>query len=89
MVYYIYREGSGQWRWRLVDGKGMAVVNSEERYAERTQCAAAVELLRASSVAPVCLLPVHETDRPSEGVPEAYEERAPAAVSRTAAPLLH
>jgi len=56
MVYYIYREKSGYWRWRLIDARGMSIVNSEEHYTDEVQCSAAVELIRTSGLAPVCVL---------------------------------
>ena len=59
MVYYIYREKSGYWRWRLIDAKGMTIVDSGEHYDEEQHCAAAVELIKTSSLAPVCVLKKH------------------------------
>jgi uncharacterized protein YegP (UPF0339 family) len=55
-VYYIYKEQTGYWRWRLIDGKGMTIVNSAEHYAIEDQCLAAVQLIKQSGLAPVCVL---------------------------------
>jgi uncharacterized protein YegP (UPF0339 family) len=56
MVYYVYREREGSWRWRRIAARGMTIVSSEERYAAEEDCAAAVRLMKTSGPAPVCVL---------------------------------
>ncbi len=72
MVYYIYEEKSGYWRWRLIDGKGMSIINSDEHYPDEQQCSAAVELIKTSGLAPVCVLR-HGTTDAARGNPRIQE----------------
>lgn len=53
MAYYIYRDVNSQWRWRLVAGNGKQIANSGEGYYNKTDCLAAINLVKGSSTAPV------------------------------------
>jgi uncharacterized protein YegP (UPF0339 family) len=53
MVYYVYKGRDSQWRWRLVAGNGRIIADSSEGYWNKTDCLAAIELVKASRPAPV------------------------------------
>jgi len=53
MAYYIYKDVSGYWRWRLLAGNNRIIANSGEGYHNKTDCYAAIDLVKGSSRAPV------------------------------------
>jgi uncharacterized protein len=53
MVYYLYRDGDNQWRWRLVAANNRIIANSGEGYHNEADCLAAINLVKGSSSAPV------------------------------------
>jgi uncharacterized protein YegP (UPF0339 family) len=52
-TYYIYKDVSGQWRWRYVSSNGKTIAVSSEAYWNKSDCRAAVEIMRNSGSSPV------------------------------------
>ena len=55
MTFFIYRDTVRQWRWRLVIN-GWVIANSGEGYRERSECLAAIEVVKGSAEAAVANL---------------------------------
>lgn len=53
MVYYIYKDASGYWRWRLRAANNRIIADSGESYVNKSDCLHAINLVKGSSVAPV------------------------------------
>ena len=53
MAYYLYKDGSGQFRWRLQAGNNRIIANSGEAYHNKQDCLAAINLVKGSGTAPV------------------------------------
>lgn len=53
MYYKMYKDVSGQWRWRLVAGNARIIADSGESYWNKSDCLAAINLVKGSSSAPV------------------------------------
>ena len=53
MTYYIYRDQSGYWRWRLVAANNRIIANSGEGYHNKSDCLHAINLVKSSGSAPV------------------------------------
>jgi uncharacterized protein len=53
MKYIMYKDTTGQWRWRLVAANGRIIANSGESYANKQDCIAAIALVKTSGNAPV------------------------------------
>lgn len=53
MVYYVYRDVSGYWRWRLVASNGRKIADSGEGYVNKQDCLAGITLTKGSGSAPV------------------------------------
>ena len=53
MYYEVYKDASGEWRWRLWAANNKIIANSGEGYVNRTDCLAAIELVKSSKDAPV------------------------------------
>lgn len=53
MEYHIYRDANSHWRWYLLSGNNRKIANSGEGYFNRSDCLAAVTLVKGSSTAPV------------------------------------
>lgn len=53
MVYLVYRDRAGQWRWNLTAANGRKLADSGESYFNKQDCLAAVNLVKGSSQAPV------------------------------------
>jgi uncharacterized protein len=53
MYYEIYKDASGQWRWRLWAANYRIIANSGEGYYNRTDCEHAISLVKQSNNAPV------------------------------------
>lgn len=53
MSYTVYKDVAGQFRWRLNAANGKIVANSGEGYWNKADCLHAINLVKASSAAPV------------------------------------
>jgi uncharacterized protein YegP (UPF0339 family) len=53
MVYVVYRDRAGQWRWNLTSTNGRKLADSGEGYFNKQDCLSAVNLVKGSSLAPV------------------------------------
>ena len=53
MVYLVYRDRAGQWRWNLTAVNGRKLADSGEGYFNKQDCLAAVNRVKGSSSAPV------------------------------------
>jgi uncharacterized protein YegP (UPF0339 family) len=53
MVYWVYRDTSLQYRWRLRASNQRIIAISGEGYHNRTDCIAAIELVKNSRDAPI------------------------------------
>jgi uncharacterized protein YegP (UPF0339 family) len=53
MAYYVYKDSSGLWRWRLRAANGKIIADSGEAYFNKSDCLAGIQLVKGSSAAPV------------------------------------
>ena len=53
MAYFIRRDATGQWRWRLRATNNRIVAESGEAYRNRADCEAAIVLVKGSAMSPV------------------------------------
>jgi uncharacterized protein YegP (UPF0339 family) len=53
MNYYIRRDATGQWRWRLRAANHRIIAESGEAYHNRADCLAAIALVKGSASTPV------------------------------------
>lgn len=53
MTYYIRRDATGQWRWRLRASNNRIIAESGEGYFNRSDCEAAIELVKGAAHAPL------------------------------------
>lgn len=53
MVYQIYRDANGQWRWRLVAANQRIIANSGEGYFNKADCIHAINLVAGSTGTPI------------------------------------
>jgi uncharacterized protein YegP (UPF0339 family) len=53
MSYSVYKDATGQWRWRLVAANNRIVADSGESYHNKQDCLSAIELIKNSKNAPV------------------------------------
>lgn len=53
MYFVLYRDNSFQWRWRLVAANNRIIADSAESYWNKADAQAGINLVKASSGAPV------------------------------------
>ena len=53
MAYHLYRDVQGAWRWFLSASNGRKIANSGEGYLNKSDCLAAIGLVRGSGTAPI------------------------------------
>jgi uncharacterized protein YegP (UPF0339 family) len=53
MKYKVYKDCSGEWRWRLVASNGRTLADSGEGYRDKRDCLAGIESVKGSKDAPV------------------------------------
>ncbi len=53
MKYKVYKDKSGEWRWRLVASNGRTLADSGEGYRNKQDCLNAIEQVKGSKDAPV------------------------------------
>lgn len=53
MKYSVYVDPNGHYRWRLQAANNRIIANSGEGYYNRSDCEAAIALVKASGSAPV------------------------------------
>ena len=53
MIFYIYHDAAGEWRWRLRAKNKKTVAISGEGYASQKDCEEAIKLVREAADAPV------------------------------------
>jgi uncharacterized protein YegP (UPF0339 family) len=53
MAYYVYKDVSGYWRWNLKAANNRIIADSGESYVNKTDCLAAIQLVKNSKDAPV------------------------------------
>lgn len=53
MIYYVYRDAAGYWRWYLMAANNRKIAESGESYWNKSDCLAAINLVKGSSDAPV------------------------------------
>lgn len=53
MRFELYRDGVGEWRWRLRVQNGNVVADSGEGYRHRADCEHAIGLVRGCAEAPL------------------------------------
>ena len=56
MTYYMYKDTAGQWRWYLKAANGRKIADSGEGYHNKSDCEAAINLVKSSATAPVVSL---------------------------------
>jgi uncharacterized protein len=53
VVYQVYEDDAGDWRWRLKADNGNILADSGEGYVRKTDCYAGIAKVKASEGAPV------------------------------------
>ena len=53
MRYYIYKDNSNQWRWRLLAANNRTIADSGESYYNKQDCLSGIGLVKGSYLAPV------------------------------------
>ena len=53
LMYRVYKDVEGEWRWRLKARNNRTVADSGEGYHNRGDCLAAIGLVKSSAEAPV------------------------------------
>ena len=53
MRFELYKDGSGDWRWRLRTQNGNVVADSAEGYRHRADCERGIEIVRSASAATI------------------------------------
>jgi uncharacterized protein YegP (UPF0339 family) len=53
MVYHVYKDAVSQYRWYLLAANNRKIANSGEGYNNRSDCIAAINLVKGSGSAPV------------------------------------
>lgn len=53
MEYQVYKDVSGEYRWRLVAANGRRIADSGEGYINKSDCLSAITLVKGSTNAPV------------------------------------
>jgi uncharacterized protein len=53
MAYWMFKDTSGQWRWRLVAANNRIIAVSGESYWNKQDCRSAISLVQSSAAAPV------------------------------------
>jgi uncharacterized protein len=64
--YEIYKDATGQYRWRYWAGNGRKIADSGESYFNKADCQRGIEIMKASANSPV------EDSTVSRGVPNRY-----------------
>lgn len=53
MIYHLYKDAAGYWRWRLVAANNRIIANSGEGYVNKADCIHAIDLVKGSASVPV------------------------------------
>ena len=53
MVYIVYKDRSGQWRWQLVANNSKIIADSGEGYFNKADCLHGIALNKSSATAQV------------------------------------
>ena len=53
MKFHVYKDSSGEWRWRLRAANGNVLADSGEGYSSKQDCKAGIALIKGSANAPV------------------------------------
>lgn len=53
MFYYLYTDASRQWRWTLYAVNNKKIADSGESYHNKSDCIAAINLVKGSGGAPI------------------------------------
>jgi uncharacterized protein YegP (UPF0339 family) len=53
MKYQLYKDSTGQWRWKLLATNNRKIADSGESYVNKQDCLAAINLVKGSANAPV------------------------------------
>jgi uncharacterized protein YegP (UPF0339 family) len=51
--YQLYRDTQNYWRWRYVASNGRTIAVSSEAYHNRSDCIAAIDIMRGSGGDPI------------------------------------
>ncbi len=58
MMFYIYRDEDGYWRWRLATARNQVLAESPRAYHRKDDCRAIIQLVRNCGIAQVHEIPV-------------------------------
>ncbi len=53
MIYYLYKDSRGEWRWRLEAANGNTLADSGEGYKNQTDCVNCIHSVQASGDAKI------------------------------------
>ena len=53
MYFEMYKDASGQWRWRVYAQNGRMIADSGESYHNKADCEHAISLVKGCASAPV------------------------------------
>jgi len=60
MKFHIFKDGKGEFRWRLRAANGKTIADSGEGYKDEKDCRAGIALVQSASTAPI------EVDKPAK-----------------------
>lgn len=53
MKYHVYKDSSGEWRWRLKAANGQIIADSGQGYSSKSSCKEGIDLVKDSADADV------------------------------------
>lgn len=53
MKYHVYKDSSGEWRWRLKAANGQIIADSGQGYSSKRDCKEGIDLVKGSANADV------------------------------------
>lgn len=65
MMFEIYKDKAGEWRWRLRAHNGRIIADSSEGYSDRNSCERGIDLVRQLSATGVVVLDDDESTPPT------------------------
>ena len=58
MMFYVYRDEDGHWRWRLMTASKQVLAECPRAYHQKDDCRAAIQLVKNCGVARVHEIPI-------------------------------
>ena len=52
-MYIVYKDATGNWRWRYKASNGNIIADSGEGYRNKADCLRGIEIMKGSATAPI------------------------------------